>query len=64
MLSFSVVYAIHMKFHVYYVRTCVYSGISNNGHSEEQTTSLQRTICVSPTDNRMHSIHFLYTQCT
>ena len=35
-----------------------YSGTSNNGHSEERTTSLQRTICVSPADNRMHSIHF------
>ena len=36
----------------------VYSGTSNNGHSEERTTSLQRTKCMPPADNRMHSIHF------
>ena len=45
---------VHPYIHIH----CTYSGTSNNGHSEERTTSLQRTICVSPADNRMHSIHF------
>ena len=32
----------------------VYSGTSDSGHSEERTTSLQRTSCVPPANNCMH----------
>ena len=32
------------------VYTCIYSGTSDNGHSEKQTTSVELTNCLSPTN--------------
>ena len=34
-----------------------HSGTSDNGHSEERTTSLQRTNCMPPAENCMHSTY-------
>ena len=36
--------------------TVVYSGTSDNGHSEKQTTSVEQTNCLPPTDSNIQGI--------